>query len=68
MKFRIVEVSGIFYPEYKEVFWWRKIPVRLHTWENRYIHYARSCEEAEKAIRVFREQGDISAIIVREVE
>lgn len=68
MIFRIVEDSGLFYPEYKQMFWWRKIPVRLHTWDYRYVHYASSYEEAEKAIKVFREKGDISTPGVRGVE
>lgn len=68
MKYRIVEDGGLFYPEYKEFLFWRKIPVRLHTWEPRYIHYASTNQEATEAIKVFKQKGDISKVNIKEVE
>lgn len=68
MKYRIVEDCGLFYPEYKEMFFWKKIPVRMHTWDYRYVHYASSYEIAQEAIKVFKEKGDISKYSIRGVE
>lgn len=67
MNYRIVEDCGLFYPEYKDMFFWRKIPVRMHTWDYRYVHYASNHEEARKAIEVFKEKGDISKPKILEV-
>lgn len=68
MKFRITEYCGVYYPEYKDFLFWRKIPTRLHSWEPRYVYYASSYEQALDAIEVFKEKGDISKARIIEVK
>jgi len=68
MKYRITEYGRLFYPEYKNTFFWRAIPVRLHTWHNEYVYCAGSFDEAYHAIEIFKERGDISKFKVIEVD
>lgn len=60
MKYRIIEAEGLFWPQYKNRFFWWGVPVRLHTCQNRYVYYAINEENAREAIKVFKEKGDIS--------
>lgn len=68
MKFRVTQHGRLFYPERKGLFFWRGIPVRMHTWDNIWVYYADSFDAAYHAIEVYKEKGDRYKDIIIEVD
>jgi len=71
MKFRILEEAGTYWPQVKADKWcsmWKGVPVRLHTFDDRYVCYASTEQQARDAIEKYKQVGDISQTKVISVD